>query len=89
MASVREWQFKRKFRDSAYGWRASSFAIGSLKEAAAEIRSVAKSDPVRLMCFVICHDTLSARIWALLRYLTPWTRERVECLPQNLPRRSP
>ena len=24
MASVREWQFKRKFRTNAYGWRASS-----------------------------------------------------------------
>jgi hypothetical protein len=46
MASVREWQFKRKFRTNAYGWRASSLAIGRLKEAAAEIRSVAKSDPV-------------------------------------------
>ena len=28
MASVREWQFKRKFRTNAYGWRASSLAIG-------------------------------------------------------------
>jgi hypothetical protein len=46
MASVREWQFKRKFRTNAYGWRASSLAIGRLKEAVAEIRSVAKSDPV-------------------------------------------
>ena len=46
MASVREWQFKRKFRTNAYGWRAWSLAIGRLKEAAAEIRSVAKSDPV-------------------------------------------
>ena len=25
MASVREWQFKRKFRTNAYGWRASKF----------------------------------------------------------------
>jgi hypothetical protein len=47
MASVREWQFKRKFRTNAYGWRASSLAIGRLKEAAAEIRSVAKSDSGR------------------------------------------
>ena len=36
MASVREWQFKRKFRTNAYGWRASSLAIGRLKAAAAE-----------------------------------------------------
>src|SRR5258708_38084612 len=46
MGPVRERQFKRKFRTNAYGWRASSLAIGRLKEAAAEIRSVAKSDPV-------------------------------------------
>ena len=46
MASVREWQFKRKFRTNAYGWRASSFAIGRLKEAAAEIWSVAKRSNV-------------------------------------------
>jgi hypothetical protein len=45
MASVREWQFKRKFRTNAYGWRASSLAIGRLKEAAAEINSVA--NPIR------------------------------------------
>jgi hypothetical protein len=37
MASVREWLFKRKFRTNAYVWRASSLAIGRLKEAATEI----------------------------------------------------
>ena len=60
MASVREWQFKRKFRNNAYGWRASSFAIGRLKEAAAEIRSVAKSDPVAAGDGVV---SLMERIW--------------------------
>ena len=60
MASVREWQFKRKFRSNAYGWRASSFAIGRLKEAAAEIRSVAKSDPVAAGDGVV---SLTERIW--------------------------
>jgi hypothetical protein len=39
MASVHEWQFKRKFRTNAYGWRASSVAIGRMKEADAEIRN--------------------------------------------------
>ena len=60
MASVREWQFKRKFRTNAYGWRASSLAIGRLKEAAAEIRSVAKSDPVAAGDGVV---SLMERIW--------------------------
>ncbi len=46
MAAVRKWDFKSKFRANAYGWRASSLAVTRLKEAAAEIRSVAKSDPV-------------------------------------------
>jgi hypothetical protein len=60
MASVREWQFKRKFRTNAYGWRASSLAIGRLREAAAEIRSVAKSDPVAAGDGVV---SLMERIW--------------------------
>ena len=60
MASVREWLFKRKFRTNAYGWRASSLAIGRLKEAAAEIRSVAKSDPVAAGDGVV---SLMERIW--------------------------
>jgi hypothetical protein len=60
MASVREWRFKRKFRTNAYGWRASSLAIGRLKEAAAEIRSVAKSDPVAAGDGVV---SLMERIW--------------------------
>jgi hypothetical protein len=60
MASVREWQFKRKFRTNAYGWRASSLAIGRLKEAAAEIRSVAKFDPVAAGYGVV---SLMERIW--------------------------
>jgi hypothetical protein len=46
MASVREWRFKTKFRTNAYGWRASSLASGRLEEGTAEIRSMAKSNPV-------------------------------------------
>ena len=60
MASVREWLFKRKFRTNAYGWRASSLAISRLKEAATEIRSVAKSDPVAAGDGVV---SLMERIW--------------------------
>ena len=60
MASDRKWQFKTKFRANAYGWRGSSLAIGRLKEAAAEIRSVAKSDPVAAGDGVV---SLMERIW--------------------------
>jgi hypothetical protein len=60
MASVRKWQFKTKFRANAYGWRASSLAVGRLKEAAAEIKSVAKSDPVGAGDGVV---SLMERIW--------------------------
>ena len=46
MAASRKWLFKNKFRARVYGWRGSKPAISRLKEAASEIRSVAKSDPV-------------------------------------------
>ena len=60
MASVRKWQFKTKFRANAYGWRGSGLAISRLKEAASEIRSVAKSDPVAAGDGVV---SLMERIW--------------------------
>ena len=60
MASDRKWQFKTKFRANAYGWRGSNLAISRLKEAAAEIRSVAKSDPVAAGEGVV---SLMERIW--------------------------
>jgi hypothetical protein len=60
MASDRKWQFKTKFRTNAYGWRASNLAIGRLKEAASEIRSAAKSDPVAAGDGVV---SLLERIW--------------------------
>ena len=46
MAASRKWLFKNKFRARAFGWRGSRLAISRLKEAASEIKSVAKSDPV-------------------------------------------
>jgi hypothetical protein len=60
MAAVRKWEFKSKFRANAYGWRASSLAVTRLKEAAAEIKSVAKSDPVLAGDGVV---SLAERIW--------------------------
>jgi hypothetical protein len=64
MASVRKWDFKSKFRANAYGWRASSLAATRLKEAATEIRSVAKSDPVLAGDGVV---SLAERIWPSLQ----------------------
>ena len=46
MAASRKWLFKNKLRARAFGWRGSRLAISRLKEAASEIRSAAKSEPV-------------------------------------------
>jgi len=60
MAADPKWQFKTKFRTRAYGWSGSKLAISRLKEAAAEIRSVAKSDPVTAGDGIV---SLMERIW--------------------------
>lgn len=60
MAAGRTWQFKAKLRARAYGWRGSKLAIARLKEAASEIRSVAKSDPVAAGDGVV---SLMERMW--------------------------
>ena len=46
MAASRKWLFKNRLRARAFGWRGSKPAISRLKEAASEIKSAAKSDPV-------------------------------------------
>jgi hypothetical protein len=60
MVSAHKWQFKTKFRTNAYGWRGSSLAISRLKEAAAEIKSLQKSDPITAGEGVV---SLAERIW--------------------------
>ena len=60
MAASRKWLFKNKFRARVYGWRGSKPAISRLREAASEIRSVAKSDPVAAGEGVV---SLMERIW--------------------------
>lgn len=64
MAGRHDWKFRRYFRANAYGWRGSSVAIGRLREAVAEIRSVAKSDPVTGAEGVV---SLAERIWPALQ----------------------
>jgi hypothetical protein len=46
MAGSHRWAFKSCFRARAYGWRGSDTASRRLKEAVAEIRTVAKANPV-------------------------------------------
>ena len=41
-----KWIFPTRFRTSAYSWKASRLACQRLREAAAEIKRVAKTDPV-------------------------------------------
>ncbi len=40
------WEFKARFRRHAFGWRASRLAVGRVHEAVAEIRKVARKEPV-------------------------------------------
>ena len=60
MAVSRKWLFKNKFRARVYGWRGSKPAISRLREAASEIRSVAKSDALAAGEGVV---SLMERIW--------------------------
>ncbi len=60
MTVIRKWEFRSKFRTNAYGWRGSSLAISSLKHAVAEIRAVAKLNPVLASDGIV---TLAERIW--------------------------
>lgn len=46
MRRPRRWLFRARFRAHAYGWHGTSLASKRLKEAVAEIRKAAKSDPV-------------------------------------------
>lgn len=40
------WVFRSRFRSKAYGWKGSSLACKRLKEAVAEIKKLARTDPV-------------------------------------------
>ena len=60
MALAPKWRFKTKFRASAYGWGGSKLAIDRLREAAVEIKGVAKSDPAAAGDGVV---SLMERLW--------------------------
>ena len=44
-AETHKWEFKARFRRHAFGWK-SQPAITRIKQAVAEIKKVAKKDPV-------------------------------------------
>jgi len=46
LVPVHKWTYQARFRANAFGWKASNLACQRLKESVAEIRKVAKSDPL-------------------------------------------
>ena len=45
--SSQRWAFRSRFRRGSFGWRSSRLAVQRVKEAVAEIKKVARSDPGR------------------------------------------
>ncbi|NQT50949.1 hypothetical protein HQ576_02800, partial [bacterium] len=66
MPSTRKWTFTSRFRNEAYGWRASALASKRLKEAVSEIRKAAKADPILAADGAV---TLMERIWPALQHV--------------------
>jgi len=60
MAAKHIWEFKSRLRTRAFGWKNSNLARQRLKEAVAEIKCVARTDPVTAGDGVV---TLMERIW--------------------------
>jgi hypothetical protein len=60
------WNFKQRIRPRAFGWRGSHLAIERLKEAASEIRVIARRDPVLAADGVV---DLVERIWPAFEHI--------------------
>src|ERR1035441_997040 len=60
MPAKHTWTFKPRLRSRAFGWKGSHLACQRLKEAVAEIKKVARVDPVTAADGVVC---LMERIW--------------------------
>ena len=60
MPAIHTWTFKPRLRSRAFGWKGSHLACQRLKEAVAEIKKVARVDPVTAADGVVC---LMERIW--------------------------
>jgi tetratricopeptide (TPR) repeat protein len=63
MSEPRKWQFKARFRRSAYGWKGSALASKRLREAVSEIKKVARKDPGAAADGVVA---LFERLWPAL-----------------------
>jgi hypothetical protein len=66
MAREHSWQFKRYFRSRLYGWGGSRLACQRLKEAVAEIKAAARTDPVKAADGVV---SLLERIWPAFEHI--------------------
>ena len=60
MLAKHSWTFKARLRARAFAWNASNLACQSLKEAVAEIKKIAKTDPVTAGDGIV---SLMERIW--------------------------
>jgi len=60
MAAKHTWTFKSRLRSRAFGWKGSHLACQRLKEAVAEIKKVARTDPVTAGDGIV---GLMERIW--------------------------
>ena len=58
------WAFKARFKAKAYGWRGSGLATKRLREAVAEVRKVARADPVLAADGAVA---LMERLWPALQ----------------------
>ena len=63
MTEPHKWQFKQRFRRSAYGWKGTALASKRLREAVSEIKKVAKKDPVAAADGTVA---LFERLWPAL-----------------------
>ncbi len=66
MAAKHNWAFRPRLRTGAFGWYGSRLACQRLKEAVAEIKKAAKTDPVTAADGVV---TLLERIWPPFQYI--------------------
>jgi hypothetical protein len=60
------WAFRPRFRANAFGWKASKLASQRLKEALAEIRTVARKDPLTAADGAIL---LMEKLWPAVQHI--------------------
>jgi hypothetical protein len=66
MLEKHNWMFKPRLRSGAFGWKGSHLACQRLKEAATEIKNIARTDPVTAADGVVC---LMERIWPAFQHI--------------------